>query len=147
MTLTLLTAVSIALVVVAYAAVSIGTFTGGSVTVLGTATGTVTYSTTNDADGTWITALEPGAGAWYSRLEIGAGTYTGPVTVTWQLQKNTGSWVDVAGATQSTSITLTGLAQNVYASTNGANATNRNWATDTTGAGTYRVLATVASNP
>ena len=53
----MLTIVSIALVVVAYAAVTIGTFTGGSVTVLGSATGTVTYSSTNDADGTWTTEL------------------------------------------------------------------------------------------
>ncbi len=147
MTLTVLTIASIVLVLVAYAAVTIGTFTGGSVTVLGSATGTVTYSTTNDADRTWTTTLQPGTGPWYTRLEIGAGTYTGLVTVSWQLQKDNGGWGDVSGATQSTTVTLTGSAQNVYASNNGGNATNLNWATLTTGSGTYRVVATVASSP
>ena len=144
MTLTLLTIVSIALVVVAYAAVTIGTFTGGDVTVLGTATGNVRYSITNEEGASWTAALTPGSASWYTRLEIGADTYTGPVTITWQLQQNTGSWVDL-GSPTTTSITLTGNAQNVYASTDGLITSNRDWKLTATETGTYRVVATIAS--
>lgn len=145
-TLTLLTIVSIALVVVAYAAVTIGTFTGGAVTVLGTTTGTVTYSSTNSTGATWTATLAPGAGSWFTRLEISANTYTGPVTVTWQLQKNTGTWTNV-GATTVTSMSLVAGAQTIYASTDGAITSNRDWSLTAIDAGTYQVVATVASVP
>ncbi len=145
-TLTLLTIVSIALVVVAYAAVTIGTFTGGEVTVLGTATGNVRYSTTNEEGASWTVDLTPGSSSWYTRLEIGADTYTGPVTVTWQLQNKTGpsTWENFGAAT-STAITLTGAAQNVYVTSDGLITGNRDWKLTATETGTYRVVATVAS--
>jgi hypothetical protein len=60
MTLTLLTIVSITLVLVAYAAVQIGTYTStGAVTVLGSTVGTVTYSNTNETSATWDVELTP----------------------------------------------------------------------------------------
>ena len=145
-TLTLLTIASIVLVVVAYAVVTIGTFNGGEVTVLGTATGNVRYSITNEEGASWTAALTPGTSAWYTRLEIGANAYTGVVTVTWQLQNKTGasSWENF-GATTTTTIALTGDAQNVYASTDGLITNNRDWSLTATDTGTYRVMATVAS--
>ena len=44
----------------------------------------------------------------------------GPVTITWQLQSYaTGTWANVSGATVTTTVTLTGAAQDVYASADG----------------------------
>lgn len=145
MTLTVLTVVSIALVMIAYA-VTIGTFTGGEVTVLGTATGTVKYSTDNSEGASWTTTLTPGSSSWYTRLEIGANTYNGPVTVSWQLQQETApdTWTSVGNPT-TTNIVLTGSAQNVYATTDGLITGNRDWKIDAVETGTYRVVATVTS--
>jgi hypothetical protein len=140
MTLTLLTIASIALVVVAYAVVTIGTFQGGNVTVTRLTGAGVSYSPN---ESTWTSTLDAGMNAWYSKVSID--TYTGPVTVTWQLQQNTGTWVGVGDPT-TTTITLTGGAnQLVYATANGQASGNRDWSQDATTTGTYRVLVTVAS--
>ncbi len=142
-TVTLLTVMAIALTV-AVAAVTIGTFQGGEVTIGGMASSTITYSSDNDADGSWYTTLTPSGvtDPWYARLEIGAGSFNGPVVITWQLQQNLATWTDV-GAAQTTNIVLSGNAENVYASSNGANATNYNWSNDVSAAGTYRVIVSV----
>jgi spore coat protein U-like protein len=111
----------------------------------------VRYSLDNNATGSWTDTIEPSnsSSSWYSRLEISAGDYSGPVTVTWQLQQKTGSseWTDVAGGDTTTTITLTGAAQNIYATSDGLWATsNYDWSTDVLTAGTYRVVATVESD-
>jgi hypothetical protein len=144
---TLVTVLSILAVIGVYA-VLIGTFNGGQVTVQGPSFSTntvVTYSTDN---ATWSTALNIISEDWYARLEVAAG-YTGPVTITWQLQQeNAGSsWSNVNGAnaTTSTAVPLTGAAQYVYASSNGLSGNNYDWGLLTTTGGTYRVSATVNS--
>jgi hypothetical protein len=135
------------LAVIGVYAIIIGTFTGGNVTVQGPSFSTtiVTYSTDNL---NWSPALNITSGAWYARLEV-AGGYTGPVTITWQLQQenNTSGWNDVTGATFGpTSVALTGAApQYVYATSDGTIGSNYDWGLLTTAGGTYRVSATVNS--
>jgi hypothetical protein len=144
---TSLTVLAIASVLVVYA-VTIGSFTGGEVTVGGMASSTVTYSSDN-INGPWETTLAPGSVSdlWYSRLEISAGDYSGPVTITWQLQKKTGTstWEDVTSASTTTTMTLAGTAEDVYASSDGASTGNQDWGTYVTAAGTYRVIVSVES--
>ncbi len=144
---TLVTVLSIVAVVSVYA-ILIGSFTGGEVNVIGTGSGDVVYSLTNADPGTWLSTISPAntSVSWYSRLNIGASVYTGPVTITWQLQTKTGTstWADVSGATTSTSMVLSGSAQNIYATSDGLfGASNHNWQTEATAAGTYRVVVTV----
>jgi hypothetical protein len=108
--------------------------------------GTITYSLNNAEAGTWSTSLTLSGPSdnWYLRLEING--YNGPVTVTWMLQQKTevSSWTYVSGAAISTSRVLSGSAQNVYATSNGAYSSgNCNWGQDVTTSGTYRVVATV----
>jgi hypothetical protein len=124
----------------------IGTFPGGDVTIGGMASSDVTYSSDNNADGSWTTTLAPSgvSDPWYTRLEIGSGSFNGPVEITWQLQQKTTDWGDI-GTAQTTNIVLSGNAENVYASSDGSNSTNYNWSTDISSAGTYRVVATVDS--
>ncbi len=143
---TVLTIVALATVLVVYAAVSLGTINGGSVTVGGVTSGTIAYSTDNDPSGTWTSTLSQPSGSWYAQLTVDS--YQGPVTITWQLQSyGTGSWEPVSGATTSTTVTLTGALQYVYASSNGGNTGNLDWSTVVPGGGTYRVTANVASAP
>jgi len=143
---TLVTVLSIVAVVSVYA-VLIGTFTGDQVTVGGMGSGNLMYNTVN-AEGTWLSTVGPGVGgAWYARTEIATGGYSGPVTIAWHLENKTASstWEDVTGATVSTSVVLTGLAQNVYASTDGGLTSNHNWGLNSQVAGAYRVVAEVNS--
>jgi hypothetical protein len=146
---TLVTVLSIVAVVSVYA-VLIGAFIGGDVTVGNQASGNIMYSSSNTEPGTWTTILGPGVGsAWYARLEIPVGGYSGPVTVSWHLEKRTGplaaDWTDVSGAIASTSLVLDSTARNIYASGDGALTGNHNWGPDVAVAGTYRVLADVNS--
>ncbi len=141
---TVLTIVALALVLSVYAVVQLGTITGGTVTVGGVTTGTIYYS--NDNSTNWSTSLSP-SGPWYAELNFNAG-YAGPVTITWQLESDTsGTWTPISGDTVTTTgVILTGSAgQIVYASPNGAQTGNQNWATFATGAGAYRLTATVNS--
>ncbi len=147
---TLLTVLSIATVLVVYAAL-LGLFPGGEVTVGGVEGAQIQYSLNNaNETGPWTTTLNPGAVGtpWFARMNITAGDYSGPVTITWQLQwKNgTGGWEDVS-TSETTSVALTGaVGQIVYASNNGTFvAGNHNWADHVSTAGTYRVYATVDS--
>jgi len=146
---TALTIVTLVSVLFAYAAVLLGTFQGGKVTVGGVASGTITYSTTNSTGATWSATLQPGdvSSPWYARLEIGSSnTYSGPVTITWQLLIESGpsTWSSV-GSPVTTSVTLATGAQDVYASANGAITRNTDWGSLITSAGTYAVNATVDS--
>ena len=133
---------------VAVTAVLIGSFQGGEVTVGGMASSTVTYSGDNSEAGSWTTTLTPSDASddWYTRLEIGANSFDGPVEITWQLQQKNGTgasdWIDV-GTAQTTNTVLSGGAENVYASSDGANSSNKDWSQDVSASGTYRVDVTV----
>jgi len=141
---TLVTVLSIVAVVSVYA-VLVGTFTGGEVTVGGTGAGNVMYSLVNSDPGTWESTLGNASAAWYSRLELATGGYTGPVSITWQLQKKVSGWTDVSGATTTTSLTLTGSQQTIYVTSNGLISGNNDWGANVTGSGGYRVMAYVNS--
>lgn len=135
-----------AIATVAVTAAWLGTFQGGEVTIGGVASSTVTYSLDNSA---YSTTLQP-AGAstpWYTRLEISTGDYSGPVTITWQLEQKEGlsTWTPVSGANTTTDVTLAGTQENVYASSDGLSTGNYDWSGNVTAAGTYRVVATVDS--
>ena len=143
---TALTILALSSVLTVYAAVFLGTINGDAVTVHGVASGIIKYNTVDDGTGTWQTNLEP-SGAWYTQLALDGG-YSGPVSIIWQLQSYaTGTWVNVGGATVTTTITLTGEAQLVYAKADGTLLGSRNWALDATSGGTYRVIATINSAP
>ena len=144
---TLLTIVALATVLGVYAAVLLGTITGGTVTV-GGVSGSVTYSSTNSTSATWSSTLQPTAGSeWYARLEI-IGGYNGLATVTFQLQRNTGSgWSNVGSAITTSQITLLGSSQIVYASSDGAITSNFDWGQDTSSGGAYQIIVTVNSAP
>jgi hypothetical protein len=127
-------------VVVAYAEVIVGSVKPEQ--------GTITYSFNNAEAGAWTTTLTLSAPSnpWYSRLEINGARYTGPVTVTWNLQQKTGSsgWTDVSGDTVLTSMVLSVSVQNIYATSNGAySSSNYNWGRDVNASGIYRVVATI----
>ena len=141
---TLLTAIALSTVLTVYAAVSLGIFYGGDVTVTGVTPGTIEYATTLDGSGGWTSTLEPGS-SWFTRLSVSTG-YNGPVTVTWQLQSySSGTWEDV-GVPTITDIELSGSAVIIYATSDGTlDITNRNWGTDAISPATYRVTAEIES--
>lgn len=144
---TTLMIIALGSVLTVYAAVILGQFTGGTVTVGGVSSGTVKYSLANVEPGSWSTTLSAGTGtAWFARLEISGG-YHGSATVTFQLQQNTGSgWSDFGTAFTTGTITLSGSSQTVYASSDGNLATNKDWGTGLTGAA-YQIVVTVNSVP
>jgi hypothetical protein len=110
--------------------------------------GTVTYSPDNAENGIWSTTLTISnpSDPWYSRLEINSAGFNKHVTVIWQLQQKTdfSSWTAVSGAVISTSITLSGGAQNVYATNDGVySSSNHEWGQNAVKPGPYRVVATL----
>jgi hypothetical protein len=110
--------------------------------------GTVIYSPKNAENGMWSTTLTISnpSDPWYSRLEINSAGCNRHVTVIWQLQQKTdfSSWTAVSGAVISTSITLSGGVQNVYATDDGAySSSNHEWGQNAVKSGTYRVVATL----
>lgn len=137
---TIITLLAISLVIVAYATL-LSTFTGDEV-VVGTVAGSVWYSTDNTAAGPWTATLEVDndSVSWYSMVNFTSG-YTGQVSITWQLEKMTVTWGNVTGASQATTVELTGSGQEVYASATGILTGNRDWSGDLTGNGQYRVKA------
>jgi hypothetical protein len=141
----MLTILSTASVVTVYA-ILIGTFTGGEVTIGGSATGSVSYSEDQVA---WTSTLSPSSAnaSWYTKLSINGGQYSGSaVVITWQLQRKISDtiWSDV-GTVTTTSMTLVAGAQDVYATTDGGVANNRDWGIDVVEQGTYRVGVAVNS--
>jgi hypothetical protein len=143
--ITLVTVLSILAVIAVYSAF-IASFTGEQVTVQGPSfsTSIVTYSSDN---ATWTQTLSVTApGAWYSRLQVLPG-YSGPVTITWQLQNETApsTFTNVAGAYVQTNMMLNGSSEDVYASSDGTNNNNYNWGSLTTNGGAYEVYVSVSS--
>jgi hypothetical protein len=141
------TVLAILAVIAVYAAVFLGSFQGGEVTIGGMGSASITYSANNVDPGSWTPTLSVSpSGAWYSRLEVAAGGYEGPVNITWTLQQENSTWQDVPSATMSMSIVLNGsISQNVYASSDGTIANNMNWGSYTSTNGTYRVYVSVDS--
>jgi len=142
---TMVTVIAVTAVFVAYAVV-LSTLYGGNVSV-SSAQGLIWYNEMNSTSAAaWTSTLGPGNGtAWYAKLNITSAGYSGLVTITWTLEKQDGSWTPVAGATQTTSTTLSGaIGQTIYASSGGSQATNKNWGAYSTSAGTYRVKAVIA---
>jgi hypothetical protein len=144
---TALTIVALASVLVAYAAVSLGTFTGGNVTVVGVTSGTIEYNTAIATSG-WTPLLQPG-GSWYAEIVIsGSSTYHGLVTIVWQLQTDaTGTWANDGSSVTTTGVSLAGGAQTIYASIDGLLSDVKDWSTVDSTPGTYQIIATVASAP
>jgi hypothetical protein len=145
---TLLTVVAVALTVVV-AAVTIGIFEGGDVTIsVEGGTSSVMYSLDN-INGPWTATLEAANTtiSWFTMLDVSADEMVGPVTITWELEQKTGpaTWTPVSGATTTTTVSLTGSAQEVYASVDGSVTGNHDWSGDVPAAGTYHVVATVES--
>ena len=140
---TALTIIALASVLTVYAAV-LGTFNGNAFTVNNVTAGTVTYS--SDGSTGWtadISSFNVG-NTLYARFELTSTSYTGPATITWQLQENNGGWTSV-GSPQTTTVTLTGSAQTIYASASGSTTGDHNWGADISTGGSYRVTATVAT--
>ena len=141
---TAITIIALASVLTVSAAVLLGTINGGNVTVAGVASGQITYGTTADGSGGWSDTLEISTGSWYTKLSVDAG-YSGPVTITWQLQSYaTGTWTN-AGSTTTTTCTLSGSGDILYATTDGTITGNRDWSQTATSQATYRVIATISS--
>jgi hypothetical protein len=142
---TTLMIIAMASVLTVYATVLFGPFTGGTVTVGGVSSGSISYSGTNDVGATWTSTLSAATGAdWFAMLEI-TGGYHGSATVTFQLQQNTGSgWSNFGTAFTTGTITLSGSSQNIYASSDGTITGNKNWGTGLTGAA-YQIIVTVNS--
>lgn len=119
---TIIMIIALSSILTVYAAVLLGTFTGGDVTVGGITSATITYS----IDGTtaWSSTLNSGApgNSWYSKIVLGSG-YTGPATITWQLQKD-GS--PVSGATITTTKSIA-PGDTVYATLTGVQSGNLDW--------------------
>jgi hypothetical protein len=140
---TALTIISLASLLTVYAAV-LGTFNGNAFTVNNVTSGTVTYS----ADGSTSWGASPApfnvGDHLYARFELTATSYSGPATITWQLQKDNSGWANV-GSPVTTTVSLTGSAQTIYASANGLTANNHDWGDDISTGGSYRVTATIAT--
>ena len=140
-----ITAIALASVLTVSAAVLLGTINGGDVTVGGVADGTIYYSATADGSGGgWSETLLVPSGSWFTKLTVDAG-YSGPVTITWQLQSDaTGSPQNVGSPTVTT-MSLSGLGDDVYATATGAVTGNRDWSAIATSQATYRVIVTINS--
>jgi hypothetical protein len=139
---TTLTIISLASVLTAYAAV-LGTFNGNAFTVNDVANGSVTYSIDGSTWTSTPSAFNVG-GPLYARFELTSTSHSGSGTITWQLQKDTSVFTNV-GSPVITTVTFTGSAQTIYASTDGTTTGNHNWGADISSGGSYRVIATVAT--
>jgi hypothetical protein len=140
---TVLTIVALASVLVVFAAI-LGTFQGGKVTVGGVTSGTIAYNDDNSTE--WNANLQPAVSSpWYARIQVEG--YSGPVTITWQLQIETAPsvWSDVGGATVTTTTILAGSSEYVYASLDGSQTSNHDWGSSITTGGTFSIKVTVAS--
>ncbi len=146
-TATTLTVVTLAIIVSVYAVAILGTFQGGTVSVGGVSSGTISYSSDNTVGGTWAPSLQVSSSTdpWYAKIQVSG--YTGPVTITWQLQVQSApsTWTNVPGAAVTTTTSLTGTSQTIYASTDGSIGSNQNWGSDCSTNGTYSITVTVDS--
>jgi len=143
---TMITVLAVAAIFMVYA-VTLSTITGGTVTV-SSVQGTIYYSETNATSATWTTTLGSGntlgvGQAWYARLNITSSGYSEAVTIAWTLYDSTDT--PVPSATQSTSKTLSGSTEAIYASSDGGIASNKNWGTYTTSTGNYYLKAVISA--
>ncbi|MCZ2809241.1 MAG: hypothetical protein O2V44_07805 [Candidatus Bathyarchaeota archaeon] len=139
---TLITLLAIATVIVIYATL-IATIPGGEVLVGENVGGMVYYSETNSTSGSWSPTLNVASTStpWYARINF-TSTYTGKVTITWNLQKMNADWTNMTSET--TTVVLDGLGnQAVYDSSNGQIAGNHDWSIPITQNGQYRIEARV----
>ncbi len=135
---TLITLLAIATVMVIYATL-LATIPGGEVLVGEDVGGNVYYSETNSTSASWTSTLNVAStsASWYARINF-TSTYTGGVTITWNLQKMGATWANVTS--QATTVVLDGGGnQAVYASSDGLIAGNHDWSTDITQNGQYRI--------
>jgi hypothetical protein len=105
--------------------------------------GSVTYSIDGSTWTSTPSAFNVG-GPLYARFELTSTSHSGSGTITWQLQKDTSVFTNV-GSPVITTVTFTGSAQTIYASTDGTTTGNHNWGADISSGGSYRVIATVAT--
>ena len=144
---TLIALISIALVITVYATL-LASFPGAEVVVGTLTSGNVYYSLVDTSVTTDFQTTVSPAGpstSWYAKMNTTGGEYTGPVTISWQLQKYSSTW-DNVGSSVSTSFTLTTGADTIYASTDGlwtAIGQNQDWSSLITDSGSYRVEATI----
>jgi len=146
---TSITIIALALTIAAFASVlganapSLETYTGGNISVGGVTSGTIEYNPNADGAGTWSPALQP-SGSWYARIAIGNG-YSVPITIKWQLQRETApsTWTNINGVNITTTLTPSGSAQVVYATANGDIAGNRDWSQYANSEGVFHVIATI----
>lgn len=152
---TLLTVLSIAIVIVVYAAMLGGPYPGGEVKVGGVTliAGTPEYSLV-DQTGAWSPTLDVATTgtSWFARINTTGNEYVGPVRITWHLEKLMAgpTWTDVSGISpHTTDINLIANSQTIYCSSNGDITTNNDWKNDisaaSSGAGSYRVVVTIES--
>lgn len=143
---TMITVVAVAAILMVYA-VTLSTITGGTVTV-SSIQGTIYYSETNSTSAAWTTSLGSGntlgvGQEWYARLNITSSGYSESVTIAWTLYFSNGT--AVSGATQNTSVDLSGSPEAIYSSSDGDIASNKNWGTHTTSAGDYYLKAVITA--
>jgi len=151
-----MTVLSVAAVLVVYAAL-LGTINSTGYVNVGGTGGTVYYSLTNtDQDSAWSNSLGSGtpltiSQAWYAKMNTTAGGYVGLASFSWQLRKSTdggSTWNNVGTAT-TFDYSLDGSVQTIYATSNGAFAEpgNRDWhLTSGYGTGLWKVEVTISTS-
>ena len=140
---TTLTVMSLIAVAVASSAL-LGTFNGNAVTVNDVASGTVTYSTDGGSTYSATASSFNVGGSLFARFEVSSCSYSGPATLTWQLQEFTTTWTNI-GSSVTTSVSSISTSQPIYASANGTTTSLHNFGTDIHEGGSYRVSVTVNS--
>jgi hypothetical protein len=141
MTVTMITVVALSTVFIVYAALLL-TLTGTTVTV-NQESGAVQYNLSGTSNATWadsLSAINTGT-EWYARINI-TDAAAQAVTISWVLQQNTGTWVDV-NTPVTTTMTLTAGSNTIYATSNGLFTSNYDWGQLTTSAGSFRVEARI----
>ena len=154
---TLITTVSIAFVLVVYAAL-LGTINSTGYVNVGGTGGKVYYSLTNTETSTaWQNSLGSvtpisQSDSWYAKMNTTSGGYIGQATILWELKQSTdggSTWGSAVGATVSFTYSLDGGVQTIYATSNGAFAEpgNRDWHSNTGyGTGLWKVEVTITTS-
>lgn len=148
---TLMTVVSVATVLIAYAAF-LGTINSTGYVNVGGVGGSVYYSETNTAtESAWTNNLNISSTstAWYAKMNTTSGGYVGLTEFSWQLRQSTdggSTWSDVGTAT-TFDFSLDGTVQTIYATADGTfGAGNRDWSlTAGYGTGLWKVELTINS--
>ncbi len=139
---TVIAVLALSSVLVVFAAV-LGTFNGNPVTVTDIASGTVQYST--DGGLTYSSDASFNVGSnWQASFALTSTSYNGHATLTWQLQKNTGTWTN-QGTPITTTLTSISTGQTIYATADGSAAGNHDFGGDVSTGGSYRIVVSVTS--